>query len=585
VNIRYSTALDGYMDDVKSWVGDHTTWETYEEVLSECKEAWLNELNNLPIELDEFDVYFYRALTHWLGMIVDATDVRFNGYKASGRVSADTPFVFIPSSAAGWTHSFQGSLWDIGYASIGLLSLLKPDIAEKFVKGMVELNGHEGKLTAYTNVFSDALDQWRGHVDDSIGFFFILATALSFNLQLDWNSIFEVADTVMTYWRQNDYGGVTGEGYLRNSNIMTMELIFCEYLLSFIASKIGNTAKRDFYRKFALDKNLLSLMYDAEHNRFRIPGTSYDWTEGETDSDRVFWYYSYCSPKIIEEIVDMERYLSDLQYFLDYNNDFNDYQVAAPFIPMLHRRPEITWKNITSIVFPSFHNHMLKSFTIPENFSIPRKGLLYDPAGYEGYTSNLAQYVLQYLGLHYITGYPFFLIGIPQTSYKIGDLHVTVEGHGEYIDSITLNGKPWLCLKLPANLASMSGELKITLTHDPNAWKKKHFILPDNGYYSVTNIEDDEVNGVFKFTIESPVSEDVDIELYFEDQPLSVVGAKEYSYDSETKILKIKASTSSSTEITIYYSTITYLVNLVYAILPMIIVVVLIKAFKGMIKR
>jgi len=558
--LRWSVALDGYMNDVKTWVGDPSSWDTYENVVATVKQAWLDELNSLPLSLDTFDVNFYRALTAWLGMVIDASPIQFNGFKAKGYIPADTPFVFIPSNTNVYSHGFQGSLWDIGYGSFYLLALLKPDKALDLVKGMLAVNEHYGTLTAYGNVFAAGIDQARGHPDDSVGFFLILAEALCFDFSLDWQSVFSLADSLMQDWRNNSsyLGKVTEDGYFPyrpggTANPSTMELIYFEYLLSYLASKAGDTSKKDFYRGFAENTSLLSKMYDAEHNRFRVPDSPYDWSEGEASSGTTFFYYSYCSPSQVEQVVDLDVYISDLQHFLDYNNDYNEYELAAAYIPILHGCPDISWRNVNSLIFPSLHYQMSNFYSIWENFETPRTGELYERKWYAGYASNHAQYVLNYLGLYHIQGYPFTFIGIPQANYRIGGLHVVVEGGGDYVDTVELNGFEWKALKLPSNVKSLSGVLRIKLTSDPDSWRKSRFILPDNGYYAVTNIIDRPLAGKFKFTVSSPVSETHTIRLYFEPAPLKVFGAESWSYDEAEKILTLTVKTGSEAAVTVIY--------------------------------
>ncbi len=556
--IRWSLALDGYMNDVKSWVGDPSIWETYDDVVAACKQAWLDELNSLPLSLDTFDVNFYRVLTAWLGMIIDATPVQFNGYKKNGFIPQETPFIFILSNTNVYAHEFQGSLWDIGYGSFYLLGLLKPDKAEEFVEGMLALNEYYGVLSAYKNVMGGEADQGRDNVYDADGFFLIIAEALCLNLNLDWQSVFNLADSLMQDWRDNYLGGVTEQGYFPygaggtpNSN--TMELIYFEYLLSFLASKVGDASKRDFYRGFAQNTDLLGSMYDASANRFRVPGSPSDWVETEALSDTMFWYYSYCSPELIEQVVDFDAYLSDIQYFLDYNNFYNDFQVAAPYLTFFHSRPDIAWKNINSLVFPSLNSQMTNYYSIWEDFQVPRTGDLYEKTGVGGYTTNHAQYILNYLGLYYIQGYPFVFIGVPQASYVIGSLHVVVEGSGEYVDTVEFNGFAWKSLKLPVNMKGLSGVLRVKLSSSSTAWRKSRFILPDNGYYAITSVIDRPLVRKFKFTVSSPLSETHTIRLYFEDTPRAVSGVESWSYDPANKTLSLTVKTLSETTVTVDY--------------------------------
>ena len=556
VQIRWSTAVDGYMNDIKSWVGDPSSWDTYENVVATVKQAWLDELNNLPLELDTFDVAFYRVLTAWLSMIVNGTLPQFNGYKYKNYIADSVPFVFMPSNPNTWAYPFQLSAWDVGYASYYLLCLLKPDIAYDLLQGLLALNDYYDQLTSYTNVFEATPDQGMDHVFDANALFLMLAEAMSFEFNFDWASTFSLADTLMTHWRTTYGGGVDENGIFTGGgtpNPLTMELIYFEYILSFIASKAGDTAKRDFYRSFAQNTSLLSMMYDSDHDTFRVPGTSALWQEGETNATRAFWYYSYCSPREVEAIVNFTRYLEDYQYFLDYNNFYNDFQVASPYLLFFHKRPDIAWKNINTLVFPSLDYWIENYKSIWEDFKIPRTTDLYERQGIKGYTSNHAQYILNYLGLYHVPGYPFTFIGIPQASYTIGSLHVKVEGSGNYVDSVTFNGKPWRSLKLPPNVKTLNGELKVTLSDSPNAWKKNPMILPDNGYYTTTNVEYS--SKALKFTSWSPVSEQVTVEIYCGSlgKPTVVEGADSWSYDDSTKILTLTVTHHSPATVTVYW--------------------------------
>ena len=190
---------------------------------------------------------------------------------------------------------------------------------------------------------------------------------------------------------------------------------------------------------------------------------------------------------------------------------------------------------------------------IRDSFQTPRTGDLYGRSGYEGYASNHAQYILNYLGLYHIQGYPFTFIGIPQGNYRIGDLHVIVEGSGGFIDEVTFNGFSWKSLKLPANVKDLSGVLKIKLTDSDSAWKKSRFILPDNGYYALKSITDRPLAKKFTFTVSSPVSETHKINLYFEDNPRNVSGVESWSYNPENKILSLTVKTNSDSTVTIDY--------------------------------
>ena len=575
VQIRWSTAVDGYMNDIKSWVGDPSSWDTYENVVATVKQAWLDELNNLPLELDTFDVDFYRVLTAWLGMIVNGTLPQFNGFKDKGYISTETPFVFIPSSASAYSHIHQGSIWDIGYANYYLLLLLKEDIAESYLEGLLALNDYYDSLAGYHNVLKGEVDQERNFVDDSVGVFFVITEALSFGLNFDWEYVFNLADTLMTHWRSPDgYGdGVDENGIFTSGstpNPITQELIYTEYLISFLASKVGNTAKRDFYRSFAKNTTLLSLMYDETHNVFRVPGTSYNWVESESSAEQSFWYYSYCSPEEVEQIVNFEEYISDLQSFLNATNKYNDFQVAAPYLAFFHKRPDIAWHNIHTLVFPSLDEWIHNHHSIWEGFITPRTTNLYERDGVAGYTSNHAQYILNYLGLYHVPGYPFTFIGIPQASYTIGSLHVKVEGSGNYVDSVTFNGKPWRSLKLPPNVKTLNGELKVTLGDSPDAWKKTPMILPDNGYYTTANVEYS--SNSLEFTSWSPVSESVTVEIYCGSlgKPWSVNGADSWSYDESTKILTLTVTHHSPATVTVTWpaTTVTPMVKMMLGLVP-----------------
>ncbi|HDN05908.1 MAG TPA: hypothetical protein ENF90_02790 [Candidatus Bathyarchaeota archaeon] len=377
----------------------------------------------------------------------------------------------------------------------------------------------------------------------------------------------------MTHWRTTYGGGVDENGIFTSGgtpNPLTMELIYFEYILSFIASKAGDTAKKDFYRSFAQNTSLLSMMYDSDHDTFRVPGTSALWQEGETNATRIFWYYSYCSPKQVEAIVNFTRYLEDYQYFLDYNNFYNDFQVASPYLLFFHKRPDIAWKNINTLVFPSLDYWIENYKSIWEDFKIPRTTDLYERQGTEGYTSNHAQYILNYLGLYHVPGYPFTFIGIPQASYTIGSLHVKVEGSGNYVDSVTFNGKPWRSWKLPPNVKTLNGELKVTLGDSPDAWKKTPMILPDNGYYTTANVEYS--SNSLEFTSWSPVSESVTVEIYCGSlgKPWSVNGADSWSYDESTKILTLTVTHHSPATVTVTWpaTTVTPMVKMMLGLVP-----------------
>ena len=551
VQLRIGTALDGYMSDVDGWVGDPTAWEPYEDVVASVKQAWLDYINGLPLQLQEFEVNFYRALTAFIGNWLNATDPRLNGYKRDGLVPADTPFLGCVSSSGTWTHEFQGSFWDMCHASFYLLCLLDKTRAKEFVEGMLALAETRGEATSYLNIFLGTIDDVHGYIDDTTGFWVILSTALGMNLDVDWNSAYAIADTAMQKFR-TFYGGVADEGYFKNSPANTIDLIHRQYLLAFLAKKAGDDADYQFYKSFAESESLFELMYVPEENRFTIPGWNLPWEEGETNSDLVWWAYSLCAAETLEKIV-TEDYLAEFEDWISYHNGFNDMDTNAPFLLAFHGLLEKTWYYSSSLYFASLDDIMTRKYTITEGFATPRTGNLYQEALYEGYTSNLAIYILLYLGLYTVAGYPFTIIGVPQTTYTIGGLTVVSEGSGHYVEKVTFNGFEWPVYKLPADIGTLNGVLRICRASDPNAYKKSRYALVDQGYYSFKDVVDRPFAGKFKFTVSSPVSCTHTIRLHFEPAPLKVFGAESWSYDEAEKILTLTVKTGSEATVTVIY--------------------------------
>ena len=152
VNLRWTVVKDGYLSDAQNWVGDPSTWESYDEAVAACKQAWLDYLNSLPLQLDEFNWNFYKGFTQWLGNWLDATDIRVNGYKPLGYVPADTPFPYLIDAASTWLHEFDSSLWGHGFVSCYLCGLLDKNWLKNFISGMIELSRYLNRAASFQNI-------------------------------------------------------------------------------------------------------------------------------------------------------------------------------------------------------------------------------------------------------------------------------------------------------------------------------------------------------------------------------------------------------------------------------------------------
>jgi len=470
-----AVSMDGARRNLEA---ENKRWN-FDDVRRKAEDAWRTALSRIVVEggSREQTTTFYTALYHTLLQPNLYTDVdgRYRG--RDGEIH----------QAGGWTHYSVFSLWDTFRAAHPLYTLLEPARTADFIRTFLaqfreggllpvwELAGNETMTMIGYHAASVIADAWAKGIRE-----FPAAAALEAMKA-------SAARDHLGLEAYRAFGYIPGE---RESESVskTLEYAYDDWCIARMAESLGRTDERDVFMRRAQGwRHLLDpatgLMRPRLNGRFKTP---FDPTEVDFHfTEANAWQYSFFVPH------DIEGHIAALGGPEAYAAKLDSLFGAVP------RTSGREQADITGLVGqyahgnePSHHIAYLYAFAgqpwktqarvrhlLDSMYTAHRDGLI----GNEDCGQMSAWYVLSALGLYPVTpGQDEYVIGTPlfpratvrlpngRSFEVVADL---AAAHRPYIQSATLNGRPFERCVLRHWEITAGGRLDVRMGAEPNrAW-------------------------------------------------------------------------------------------------------------------
>ena len=437
-------------------------WD-FERVLQSNQQAWNEALSKVEVASDDEELkhIFYTAL--YRTMIDPRLYSDANGEYMGGDKKIHQ------------TGSFQKrtifSGWDVFRSEMPLLTLIRPDVISDMLNSLITLADESGKgylerwefLNAYSGcmignpAISVLVDAYKKHIRN-------------YDLEKAWQYAEESSRLF----------GNAKHGYVPGSISSTLEYAYTEWCMAELAKALGKTSEEQHYRKLAKSYQHI---YDAEHRSFRPKdekGNFLPWpekgrlTEGygsvESNPFQQGWFVPHDIEGLTQLMGGREKAIEELDYMFAntptdflWNQFYNHANEPVHHVPFLYNRLGQPWKT-----------QYWTRFICQKAYKNEVKGLV----GNEDVGQMSAWYVLASIGMHPICpGDTRMELSAPLfdevTLRLAGGKVFTIRVKGQspqntYIQSATLNGKPYTKCYIDYQDVVQGGVLELTLSDQPN---------------------------------------------------------------------------------------------------------------------
>ncbi|WPV64916.1 GH92 family glycosyl hydrolase [Chitinophaga sp. LS1] len=454
-------------------------WD-FAAVTKAANEKWNKELSKVSLTTrnDSAKTIFYTSLYHT--MIAPSLFNDNNGaYRGTDKHEYANP---------GFNNYTVFSLWDIYRSDMPMYTLLQPDRVSGFVNSMLAIYKQQGKLPIWPLMGNET--------DCMVGYHavpFIADAYLKGYTGFDPNEAFEAMKTSAT---RDDYGmkDIKAKGYIsseheKESVSKAMEYAIDDWCIAAMAKKLGRTedfeyfSKRATYYKNYFDPSIRFVRPRMDDGSWKTPFDPFnsihefgDFTEGNA------WQYTWLVPQDPEGLIALlggdEPFTKKLDSLFTASGDMGDKASSdiSGLIGMYAHGNE-----------PSHHVTYLYNYAgyqwktaekvrqvVNEFYTTTPEGL----AGNEDCGAMSSWYVMSSLGFYpvnpakgiYVLGSPLFDKAVLKLA---GGKTFTVEtvnnsGTNIYIQSATLNGKPYKNSYIRHADMVKGGVLKIKMGPQPN---------------------------------------------------------------------------------------------------------------------
>ncbi|GHT15348.1 hypothetical protein AGMMS4956_15100 [Bacteroidia bacterium] len=437
---------------------------TLAAVRAQTAEVWNKELSviELPAATDEQKEVFYTALYHSFVLPRNLTEDGQYRSPFDGKVHKGKSFT-------------DYSLWDTYRATHPLFVLLKPEFAGELITGLLNAYDEGGWMPkwpnpGYTNcmfgthgdaVIADAYVKGVRNFDAEKAAQAMLKNAYEKGNYLAWGRL-----GILDY---NQYGYVPINHY-HESVARTMEFAYDDFCLAqFFAEKGDNEKAAEFYKRGGNFKNVL----DNETRLVRGRHSNGTWAHPD-DYDISLWSgfnkkgvdnyrrnYTLFAPHDVETIAQFLGGNDSLVTFLDYLFDNDIYYVGDEFVmhaPYMYNVCGQPWKTQQRV------SEIVNKYYLPSASGLPGNDdcgqlsswYLFSAMGFYPMCPGKAEYqlgipCLPEIVLHLSNGKTFTV-----KAKKIGN-------DNNYVQSVTLNGKPYLSTVLKHEDIVRGGEMVFAL--------------------------------------------------------------------------------------------------------------------------
>ena len=451
VKIRVTASAISPEDAKADWQAN-TKKLTFAQVKSDANKQWESLLSRIEVEgKEEYKTLFYTHLYHTL----------LNPVKTENRNKIFRATNGELHQAKGYTHYDTWSVWDNFRNKFSLYALLVPEHTNDFAHSLMDLYKY-GK--PYWSGFNEPAPTVR--------------TEHSIITLLDWykrgvaDIDFEPLYKKMTTEITNIYN---------NTPDTKLEQSYDYWALSQIAEILG---KKEDARVFQLKADEYKKVWNK---KFKNINDKFDIMHGDGLYEGTLWQYrwhvQFDVPGIIELLGGVETYNEQLEYYFENNlhNQGNQPDIHVPFMFNYGGQPWLTQKWVNKILTKP----MVQRYGTHGTWKKPYFGRIFknDPVGYipemdddEGTMSGW--YVLSSMGLYPVqVGKPEFQISTPifdKVTIKLPNnkkFVIKTEGQSDenfYIQSATLNGKPFSSSAIEHSDIANGGELIYKLSSTPN---------------------------------------------------------------------------------------------------------------------
>lgn len=437
-------------------------WD-FERVLQSNQQAWNEALSKVEVASDDEELkhIFYTALYRTM---IDP------------RLYSDTNGEYMGGDKKIYqTGSFQKrtifSGWDVFRSEMPLLTLIRPDVISDMLNSLITLVDESGKgyleRWEFQNAYSGCM---IGNPAISVLVDAYKKRIRNYDLEKAW----QYAEESSRLFGNAKYGYVPG------SISSTLEYAYTEWCMAELAKALGKTSEEQHYRKLAKSYQHI---YDAEHRSFRPKdekGNFLPWpekgrlTEGygsvESNPFQQGWFVPHDIEGLTQLMGGREKTIEELDYMFAntptdflWNQFYNHANEPVHHVPFLYNRLGQPWKT-----------QYWTRFICQKAYKNEVKGLV----GNENVGQMSAWYVLASIGMHPICpgdtrmelSAPLFdKVTLRLAGGKVFTIRVKGQSpQNTYIQSATLNGKPYTKCYIDYQDVVQGGVLELTLSDQPN---------------------------------------------------------------------------------------------------------------------
>lgn len=437
-------------------------WD-FERVLQSNQQAWKEALSKVEVASDDEELkhIFYTALYRTM---IDP------------RLYSDTNGEYMGGDKKIYqTGSFQKrtifSGWDVFRSEMPLLTLIRPDVISDMLNSLITLADESGKgyleRWEFQNAYSGCM---IGNPAISVLVDAYKKRIRNYDLEKAW----QYAEESSRLFGNAKYGYVPG------SISSTLEYAYTEWCMAELAKALGKTSEEQHYRKLAKSYQHI---YDAEHRSFRQKdekGTFLPWPEkgrltecyGSVESNpfQQGWFVPHDIEGLTQLMGGREKTIEELDYMFAHtptdflwNQFYNHANEPVHHVPFLYNRLGQPWKT-----------QYWTRFICQKAYKNEVKGLV----GNEDVGQMSAWYVLASIGMHPICpgdtrmelSAPLFdKVTLRLAGGKVFTIRVKGQSpQNTYIQSATLNGKPYTKCYIDYQDVVQGGVLELTLSDQPN---------------------------------------------------------------------------------------------------------------------
>lgn len=457
-------SIEGARKNVEAEMKDWSFTNAHNKAVA----LWDDALQKIKIEgaTPQQDTVFYTALYHTMIDPRIVTDV--DGSYTGGDQKIH--------KAANFQKRTIFSGWDVFRSQFPLQTIINPSLVNDMINSLVTLADESG------NHYLERWELLNAYSGCMLGnpAVVVLADAYQKGIRnYDVNKAYQYAVNT----NEKFSNGTLGYTADNTSIAKTLEYSFADWCLSQLASSLGKKEDADKYAARSLNyKNI----WDSLHHWFRPRAKDGGWEpwpkEGrladgygtfETNPYQQGWFVPHDVDGMVSLMGGKEKVIADLQNFFDktpksfsWNAYYNHANEPVHHVPFLFNRLQVPWltQKWTRIICDSaYHNSV--------------EGLV----GNEDVGQMSAWYVLASVGLHpvcpgstrYEIGSPLFSKTILKVEKDKQQITFTVRAKNNspeniYIQSATLNGKPYTHCYIDYADIVAGGTLELVMGREPN---------------------------------------------------------------------------------------------------------------------